>query len=144
MALCGNDYMICLEMGLHLNLRRRCFMCYELCTFGMEGTFCQVSRYQIKFMDFLWYTCHKNVCCLVYFRFSRSSWRHNFCVVAWLFRWHSDLLKVNVKLLKVLKVARAPSVHASLNCYNFFVTQAIYIKEYIFLKRLMNLTMSMN
>ena len=32
------------------------------------------------------------------------------------------------------KGALAPSVHASLNCYNFFVTQAIYIKVYIFLK----------
>ena len=33
-----------------------------------------------------------------------------------------------------VKGALAPSVHASLNCYNFFVTQAIYIKVYIFLK----------
>ena len=41
----------------------------------------------------------------------------------------------------------APRVHASLNCYIFFVTQAMYIKEvYIFFKakRLMNPTMSMN
>ena len=33
-----------------------------------------------------------------------------------------------------VKGAIAPRVHASLNCYNFFVTQAICIKVYSFLK----------
>ena len=44
-----------------------------------------------------------------------------------------------------LKGARDPQVHASLNCYNFCVTQEIYMNVLLLKgKRLMNPTMSMN